>query len=119
MQPDEADAAHLWDMLEAAREAIGFIEGITYQDFLASALVRRGVERNLEVIEEAALRVSNTFREAHPEIPWREIIGQRNILAHDYGNVVPERVWRVASDDLAQLAATLEALIPDTDLADQ
>jgi uncharacterized protein with HEPN domain len=83
MRPDEADAAYLLDMYEACQEALIFIEGVSVQQFLSDPLVRRGVERDLEIAGEAARRVSGAFQGAHPEVPWREIIGQRNVLAHD------------------------------------
>jgi len=112
MQPDETDAAHIWDMCEAAREASSFVRGLTYQDFLSDARVQRAVERDLEILGEAARRTSSGFQAAHPEVAWRDIIGQRNILAHDYGNVLPERVWESATQDLASLVEVLEKLLP-------
>jgi len=52
---------------------------------------------SLEIIGEAARRVSTTFQEQHPEIPWRNIIGQRNILAHDYGQIDHDRLYKTAT----------------------
>jgi uncharacterized protein with HEPN domain len=114
MRPDEADAAYLLDMYEACQEALIFIEGVSVQQFLSDPLVRRGVERDLEIAGEAARRVSGAFQGAHPEVPWREIIGQRNVLAHDYGGVVPGRLWETLKQDLPELVATLRRLLPST-----
>jgi uncharacterized protein with HEPN domain len=55
--------------------------------------------------------VSEGFREVHPEVPWRGIIGLRNILSHDYGNVVPARLWETATQELPGLLTSLEGLI--------
>jgi uncharacterized protein with HEPN domain len=115
MLPDDTDAAHVWDMCEAAREALSFVHGLTYEDFLADARARRAVERDLEILGEAARRVSSPLQNAHPEIPWRDIIGQRNILAHDYGNVMPGLVWESATHDLADLISKLERLMPPSE----
>jgi uncharacterized protein with HEPN domain len=59
-------------------------------------MLRGAVERHIEIIGEAAARVSRAFRAAHPDIPWRRIIAQRNILAHEYGEIDDALVWRVA-----------------------
>jgi uncharacterized protein with HEPN domain len=72
------------------------------------------MERELEIIGEAARRISESFRQAHPEIPWREIIGQRNILAHDYGDVDAELIWKAVTQDLPQLIGYLDSLVPRT-----
>jgi len=65
------------------------------------------------VIGEAAKNVSSTLRGAHPEIPWSSIIAQRNILAHEYGEILVERIWRVASERIPELIKLLDPLIPE------
>jgi len=87
MRPEERDAAHLWDMLQAAREVEAMMGVHDLDAFLTNRMLLRAIERSVEIIGEAARRVSVTFTEAHPEIPWRKIIGQRNILAHEYGQI--------------------------------
>ena len=111
MRPEDGDAAYLWDMYQAAREAIGFVAGADFSHFVDDAKMRRAVERDLEIIGEAANQVSKAFREAHPEIAWRGIIAQRHVLAHEYGDILPERIWRVVSLRLPELIASLEPLI--------
>jgi len=85
MQPDKEDMARLWDMLDAAQAAVQFTCERQFDDFLEDRMVRNAVERNLEIIGEAAKCVSPALRDAHPEIPWRAIIALRNVLAHEYG----------------------------------
>lgn len=63
-------------------------------------------------MREAARHVSPDFQAAHPEIPWRQIVGQRNVLAHDYGEIEPALIWNVVSRRLPELVERLEALIP-------
>jgi len=70
------------------------------------------VEREVEIIGEAARRVSEPFREAHPEIPWQTIIAQRNVLAHEYGEIRQDLMWRVATTRMGELILVLESLIP-------
>ncbi len=66
MQPEERDAAYLWDMREAAKEVSSFVTGRRFIDFQKDNMLRRAVEREIEVIGEAARKVSSTFRDAHP-----------------------------------------------------
>ena len=111
MQPEQKDAAYLWDMLDAAR----MVEQLTCDhDFARYSNDRRtqlDVERSLEIIGEAAGRVSNSFRNAHPESPWRQIIGQRNILIHEYGEVKQERIWKVVKENIPQLINQLKPFV--------
>ena len=97
MQPETKDAAYLWDMLDAARAVQEFLTSRSFSDYVADRMLRGAVERHLEIIGEAANRVSLSFREAHPEIPWQRIVAQRNVLAHEYGEIEHALVWRVAT----------------------
>lgn len=83
MKPEERDAAHLWDMLESARVAHELLERRSLDAYLGDRVRRLALERALELIGEAARRVTHKFQSAHPEIDWRGIIGQRNVLAHE------------------------------------
>lgn len=112
MQPEQRDAAYLWDMHQAAREVIDMTAGTTLAGFLANRVLMRATERSVEIIGEAAKRVSEDFRTAHPEISWRQIIGQRNILAHEYGQIDHELLYRTATEDIPTLADQLESLLP-------
>ena len=92
MQPEQRDAAHLWDMLDAAQTAQQLISGYDFTQYSQDRRTQLAVERSLEIIGEAAARISASFRGAHPEIPWRQIIGQRNVLIHEYGDIKQERI---------------------------
>ena len=83
MQPDERNAAYLWDMLEAAREVVESTRDISFEHFMKNRVLMRATERSIEIIGEAARHISPEFITAHPQIPWRQIVGQRNILAHE------------------------------------
>lgn len=115
MQPEERDPAYLWDMLEAAREVEGMLEHHDLAAFLADRMLLRAIERIIEIIGEAARRVSASYQDAHPEIPWREIIGQRNILAHEYGQIDHALLYKTAAEDIPELITQLQALLPSVD----
>jgi uncharacterized protein with HEPN domain len=65
----------------------------------------------LEIVGEAAGGVSASFRNAHPEIPWRQIIGQRNVLIHEYGEIKQERIWKVIRENIPQLIELLKPFV--------
>jgi uncharacterized protein with HEPN domain len=98
-------------MLTAAGAVVEFTRGRTLTEYEADLLLRSAVERQIEIIGEAARRVSTEFRDAHPEIPWRPIQAQRHVLAHDYGEIKHDRVWRVAETHVPELIALLEPLV--------
>jgi uncharacterized protein with HEPN domain len=106
------EAARLWDMLTYAREIAGTVADLTFQGYTADSDRRMATERRLEIIGEAARNVSREFQEAHPEIPWRQIIGLRNVLAHEYGEIRHERIFRIATNQIPALISALEPLIP-------
>ncbi|HEV7427841.1 MAG TPA: HepT-like ribonuclease domain-containing protein [Thermoanaerobaculia bacterium] len=105
------DDAYVLDMIRFAREVIELSSGVTRDEYVSNLGKRRSIERSLELIGEAARRVSSPFREDHPEIPWRDIIGQRSVLAHDYGDVNDERVWETARERVPDLLGALERLV--------
>ena len=75
-------------------------------------MLRSAVERQVEIIGEAARRISKPFQEAHPEVSWRPIQAQRHVLAHDYGEIRHDRLWRVTTDHVPELIALLTPLLP-------
>ena len=83
----ERDAALLLDMLLAARDARSFVDELDEPTYLESRLHQNAIIRSLEVIGEAAGKVSPTTQASHPEIPWREITGMRHRLIHGYAEV--------------------------------
>jgi uncharacterized protein with HEPN domain len=94
------------------RDARSFLSGLTEEAFMTSRLHQNAVIRSLEVIGEAAGKISSETRSLHPEIPWREIIGMRHRLIHGYAEVRLDLVWTVAHERLAPLISALEPLIP-------
>ncbi|MBM3189519.1 MAG: DUF86 domain-containing protein [Chloroflexi bacterium] len=113
MRPDDRDKAYLWDMLDAALAIEQFVRGETFESYLANRMMRGAVERHIEIIGEAARRVSEATKQAHDEIPWRAIVGQRNVLAHQYDEVLHETVWAIATRRVPELIVALRAILPD------
>jgi len=113
MRPEDRDLAYLWDMLEAARHIVEFTGGFSSARFAEDKKTRFAVERELLVIGEAASHVSEAFRREHPDIPWTAIVGQRNVLAHEYGEILVERIWLVTQERIPPLIKRLSALVPN------
>lgn len=109
------DEAYLLDILIAARKALQFLEGMTWQEFTQSELHQNAVIRPLEIIGEAARQVSPETRDAHPEIPWGQMIGMRNRLIHEYFRVNLTTVWETVQNDLPSLITQIEPLVPSED----
>ena len=108
----ERDAALFLDMLLAARDARAFVEELDEAAFLASRLHQNAAIRSLEIIGEAAGKVSADAKTAHPEIPWREMTGMRHRLVHGYADVRLDIVWIVLRERLDPLIAALEPIVP-------
>lgn len=115
MPPEGRDAAYLWDMLRYARLVSSLAEGKSFEDYLRDDALRLAVERGVQVVGEASRRVSDGFKRAHPEIPWRAIIGQRNVLVHEYGDLQDDLMWEAATVDIPALIARLKPLVPPPD----
>jgi uncharacterized protein with HEPN domain len=112
MPLESRDPAYLWDIVETSRSVREFTAGLTPHDYLVDRKLQLAVERALEIIGEAARRVSDSFKADHPEVPWRQIVAQRHLIAHEYGEIKQERLWLVATRDVPRLAEQLEALLP-------
>ena len=83
------------------------------QKVVSDRLLNLALVRLLEIIGEAATRVSQEFRNGHPEIPWRSIVGLRNRLIHGYDEVDFGIMWTIINDDLPSLVGSLEILLEE------
>ncbi len=110
MKPRKTDEAYLWDMREAAIEAGIALGGLSKEGFLEDPVRIRAIERLIEIIGEAASHVSRGTRQRMTGIPWEKIIGQRHVLAHDYGEIDFRRLYEVVEVHLPQLVANLDKI---------
>jgi uncharacterized protein with HEPN domain len=112
MRPDRGDAAFLQDMVEAGEAIVRYTAGKSRTDYDSNEMLRDAVERRVEIFGEAARRLSPSIQAAHPELPWRKIMGTRHILAHDYDIVDPDIVWRIATLHIPEALTQIRPLIP-------
>lgn len=105
------DGTYLGHMLEAIARIRRYVGRTRRTGFLRNALLQDAVIRNIEIVGEAAGRVSTELVARSPEIPWREIVGMRHRLIHGYLQVNLDTVWEVIERDLPALERSLRALV--------
>jgi uncharacterized protein with HEPN domain len=106
------DEAYLLDILIASQKILRFTEGVSREQFDRDELLQNALIRMLEVIGEAARSVSEDTKLAHASIPWRQMIGMRHRLVHEYFRIDLERVWETAQRDIPELLKQIEPLVP-------
>lgn len=110
MQKD--DLVYAGHMLDMARKASDKVAGKTRAEYDQDENLRMALAHLIQVIGEAARHVSAEFCRSHPEIPWKQIVGMRHKVVHDYLHVDYDIVWAVVTLDLPPLLAELEKLVP-------
>lgn len=99
------------DMLEAISKVEQFTQGSHEEGFERNALVSSAVIRQLEVLGEAAANVPETVRADYPDIPWRRIVGLRNMLIHVYFQVDLSIIWQIITVNLPETKEQLEEML--------
>ena len=99
---------YIEDILKSAGLIGEYLEGVSKDEFLSDTGVQEKVIRRLEIIGEAVKNIPEEVSEEYSDIPWKDIAGMRDMLAHEYFGTDMERVWKVASDDLPELQEKLD-----------
>jgi uncharacterized protein with HEPN domain len=105
------DEVRLRHILDAAFKAVSLTTGKTRAQFEADEIGQLALARLLEILGEAAGKVSPKYRKAHPEVPWTEMGGLRNRLAHAYFDVDLDVLLDIVAKDLPPLIAVVEGLL--------
>lgn len=100
-------------MLDHAREAVEMVKGKTRADLDAERQLNLALVRLVEVIGEAAARIPDDFRARYPQVPWRQIVGMRHRMIHDYDVIDFDILWAVLGQDLPPLIQQLEAIVQE------
>ena len=111
MRERRRDRLRLQHMLDACDALIEFMRGKNEDDLVTDKLLVSGVTRQIEIIGEAANMLTIELRNEHPDVPWRQIIGMRNNVIHEYFAVQTETVWDVVTNDVPVLRDQLVAII--------
>ena len=107
MKDDSIYIDHIINSIDRIRD---YISGKDRESFEADLVTQDAVVRQLEIIGEATKRVSTELRSKHPDIPWSDMAGMRDVLIHDYIDVDFGVVWKTASEDIPSLKALISRL---------
>jgi uncharacterized protein with HEPN domain len=108
----ERDRQYLMDILDSARLAVSYVTERSREDFFRDMQLQDAVVRRLEIIGEAARRVSPATRDAYPDLPWASMTGMRNFLIHEYGDIDLGIVWDTVQTNLPDVVSMLEQAFP-------
>ena len=106
------DTIRLRHMLDAAQEAMGFVQGRTRADLNDDRKLVLALVKDIDIIGEAAYQVAEIARDQLQDIPWNDIIGMRHRLVHAYFDINLDILWRTVQEDLPALTAVLGPLVP-------
>ncbi|NQS97836.1 MAG: DUF86 domain-containing protein [candidate division Zixibacteria bacterium] len=106
MKKDEIYINHILDAIELVEK---FTLNITRGQFVKDKMIHSAVIRQLEIIGEAAKNISDEFKKAHPDIPWKTITGMRNKLIHAYFGVDLFLVWDTVTIDIPDLKSEIQS----------
>jgi len=106
-----ADAVRLRHMLDSAREAQGFLSNRVRDDLNRDRMLLLSLVKSIEILGEAASRVSTEARAECPNLPWTDIVAMRNRLIHAYFDINRDIVWHTVTEELPPLIAELEKII--------
>ncbi len=109
------DKNRLLHVIDSIQEINNYIKGATFQDFEEQSMMKNACIRQLEIIGEACSRVSEPIRSNNPQVFWKEIIGLRNILIHQYFGVDEKVVWDIIKNDLPELKNQVKVIIQNLD----
>lgn len=111
MREARRDRLRLQHMLDACDALTEFTTGRSEDDLLTDKMLLSAVSRQIEIIGEAANMLTNELRGRHPEVPWKQIVGMRHKIIHEYFAVQTDTVWDVVQNDVPVLRVQLAAII--------
>jgi uncharacterized protein with HEPN domain len=107
MPLNENDLSFIIDIIDCIFDINEFTNGIDFYQFEKDKMRKLAVERQLEIIGQAANKISKETQDNLSDIPWGNIIGLRNKLAHDYGEILAERIWTISKQSIQDLQKKL------------
>jgi len=102
---------YLADIIEAMAKIQRYTDGLTFESFAANEMVVDAVNRNLEIIGEAARSIPESIRNSNPQIPWQRMIGLRNMVIHEYFGIDLSIVWEIVRVNIPDTRPLIEAML--------
>ena len=113
MKSDSGDKARLNHILDAISEIESYTKEATFEVFSQNSMMKFASIKQLEIIGESANHISDTLKERYSDIEWREIIGLRNILIHEYFGVDENVIWGIITMDILKLKNNIIRILKD------
>jgi len=110
MQMNDRDLAYFLDIYECVIDILNYTSSVSFYEFEKDKMRRLAVERQLEVIGQAANKISSEVQNEYGSIPWSQIIGLRNKLAHDYGEILAKRIWDISRKSIPELLTEMKKI---------
>ena len=105
------ETVYLKHIADAIAQIEDYLHEKSFEEFTGNKMFQDAVVRQLEIIGEASRNLSDDFRRLHSAVPWGQIVGMRNKIAHDYLNVDMEIVWDIVTHDLPVLKVRIAGLL--------
>ncbi|TAE38171.1 MAG: DUF86 domain-containing protein [Runella slithyformis] len=111
MKGELGDKARLQHIYEAIVEIESYTQGVDIEEFIGNSMMRFACLKQIEIIGEAANHISIATQERFEEIDWRQMVGLRNILVHEYFGIINRLIWDVIHKDIPELKNKIENIL--------
>jgi uncharacterized protein with HEPN domain len=105
------DVTRLRHIIEATQEAMGYAQGLSWDEFQGSRPLQHAVVRCIEIIGEASSRISKECRDSNPQVPWVDIVAMRNRIVHAYYDIDIAVVWKTVTEDLPAMLPEIQGIV--------
>lgn len=109
----QRDKAYFFDIVNSARLAVEYLSELSLEEFSNHTAIQDAVIRRIEIIGEAANRISKESRSEYAHLPWNEMRGMRNLLIHEYDEIDMKDVWDTVKNDLPKLIIEIEKILQE------
>ncbi len=110
---------YLNDIIQAMNKIEKYSQGLDYASFINNDMVVDAVLRNIEVIGEAAIQIPENLKQNYSHIPWKKIIGLRNIVIHEYFGVDLDNIWKIVTENIPETKPQLEKMFEELEKKEQ
>jgi uncharacterized protein with HEPN domain len=107
------DSTSILDVAKAGRQVLQFAEGLSREQLETDLMRQSAILYQIPVIGEATKRLSPSYREQYPDIPWKQMAGMRDFLAHQYDRIDFDTVWEVIQQEIPELLKMIAPLLPE------
>ncbi len=101
----------LFDILDSIENIRKYTKNVSEEKFFNDVQIQDAVVRRIEIIGEAVKGLSDSFKNKHPNVLWREIAGTRDVLIHDYSGIDIELVWEIVKNDIIKLEKQIKDIL--------